>query len=487
MKFFKTTLAPTIVIILLLFWITPTFAAPNEMNFQGRLTDVSSGNPLPDGSYLMEFWLYDAASDGTLLWGETQDVLVTDGIYNVTLGQGTPMPSFGAFNADLFSGDNRWLQVSVNGEYLIPRQKITSVAYALQAASVVNGAIVTDMIQNGAIDQTKIADGAVLTELLDDDGSDSELDADMLDGKNSSDFAQSEHNHDSRYYTKEEVDKKFDGYEKRIADLEAKLLSLSVSADGKDLTFSGVDIHIINGTGVTDSLNGTGNLIVGYGHGKANNASHNIVVGDHNVFRSYGGLIAGTLNKIEGPYASVSGGLGNVASGLHSSVSGGYGNRAEGSQSNISGGRYNWAIGKASSISGGGGVYHTEGNLAIGNYSSILGGMANVTGDSSCGIVSDGLGDYEVICDTPDPNYTLGANTTVSGGRLNKASDFVSTVSGGEGNSASNRGAAVIGGDANNATGYHSTIVGGQGNENSVGYTTMSGEISVDVLEITGP
>jgi hypothetical protein len=68
-----------------------------------------------------------------LLWGEIQDVLVINGIYNVTLGQGTPITGFGPLEPALFSEDDRWLQVFVNGEELTPRRKITSVPYAFQA------------------------------------------------------------------------------------------------------------------------------------------------------------------------------------------------------------------------------------------------------------------------------------------------------------------------------------------------------------------
>ena len=125
-----------------------------------------------------------------------------------------------------------------------------------------------------------------------------------------------------------------------IAALEAKLESMSV--DGDDVTFSGVNVHIVNGTGTTDgTVNGLGNLIVGYNEsrdlGNNRTGSHNIVVGDRLNYSSYGGLVVGNFNTISGSYASVSGGYGNTAKGFSSSVSGEYDRSASGG--------YDWAAG----------------------------------------------------------------------------------------------------------------------------------------------
>jgi hypothetical protein len=101
-------------------------AAPDEVNFQGRLSD-SGGAPVTDPAVTMIFRVFDDELAGTKLWEETQSVDVQEGIYNVILGSST------LFDADLFSSDNRWLEVVVNGERLDPRQKMTSVPFALQA------------------------------------------------------------------------------------------------------------------------------------------------------------------------------------------------------------------------------------------------------------------------------------------------------------------------------------------------------------------
>jgi hypothetical protein len=99
--------------------------------YQGRLTD--GGNPA-NGSYDLQFGLYDAASDGTLIGTVTEeDVIVTDGLFTVK-------PDFGA---GVFTGDARWLEIGVrpgdsSGAYttLSPRQALTATPYALYAQRV---------------------------------------------------------------------------------------------------------------------------------------------------------------------------------------------------------------------------------------------------------------------------------------------------------------------------------------------------------------
>jgi hypothetical protein len=97
---------------------------PKLINYQGMLTD-DSGNPLT-GSYSITFKIYNAESDGTKKWEETQpSVSVTNGLFNVILGSVTPI------NLD-FSEDY-WLDVTVGAEHMPTRLKFTSVGYAYRA------------------------------------------------------------------------------------------------------------------------------------------------------------------------------------------------------------------------------------------------------------------------------------------------------------------------------------------------------------------
>jgi hypothetical protein len=140
------------------------------------------------------------------------------------------------------------------------------------------------------------------------------------------------------------------------------------------LQFSGMNVQVVNGTGSTETVNGLGNLIVGYDTpinvGLTTSGSHNIVVGEGNNFSSFGGLVAGAENLISAEDAVVTGGERNTASGFASSVSGGAGNTAGGVESSVSGGVRNTAGGEGSSVSGG------FDNTAGGLDSSILGGSS---------------------------------------------------------------------------------------------------------------
>ena len=145
------------------------------------------------------------------------------------------------------------------------------------------------------------------------------------------------------------------------------------SLSGTDLSITGVNVHILDGTDKTASPSGLGNLIIGYnkprGYGlDARTGSHNLVLGDLNNYTSFGGLVAGKNNGVSGQYASVSGGQSNTASGDFSSVSGGEFNRASNYTSSVSGGYINAAISYGSSVSGG------YSNTASGDFSSVSGG-----------------------------------------------------------------------------------------------------------------
>ena len=106
------------------------------VNYQGRLAD-SGGAPL-DGSYGMTFALYDAATDGSLVWGPESHaaVPVSGGLFSVGLGSQTS----GGIPTTTWGGD-RYLEIAVGGETLSPRELIRSVPIAGMALTVPDGAI----------------------------------------------------------------------------------------------------------------------------------------------------------------------------------------------------------------------------------------------------------------------------------------------------------------------------------------------------------
>lgn len=122
------------------------------------------------------------------------------------------------------------------------------------------------------------------------------------------------------------------------------------------LQVHGVNLQVVNGSGISSTTNGRGNLIVGYnekGLDTLQTGSHNVVLGTFNAHTEAGGMVAGNGNSISGRYAMVTGGQGNAAVGWATAVHGGEFNTASGSRSSILGGLFNEASGHASTVYGG--------------------------------------------------------------------------------------------------------------------------------------
>ena len=123
--------------------------APATLNHQGYLTNAS-GEPI-DGNVLLTFRLYDAETDGTELWSETQGLEINEGLFHATLGLSESLSAL-AFDAPY------WLGITVNsGDELAPRFPLSATPYSLHASSVADNAVTLD-----AIDPSEAADGQVL-------------------------------------------------------------------------------------------------------------------------------------------------------------------------------------------------------------------------------------------------------------------------------------------------------------------------------------
>jgi trimeric autotransporter adhesin len=246
---------------------------------------------------------------------------------------------------------------------------------------------------------------------------------------------------------------------------------------GPNIVFSGANIHIVSGSGATNdnfSATGLGNLIIGYNEDPQfyfdespgddlplsplnpgdRGGSHNLVIGAANRFTraTFGGVVVGTANTIDGYGASVSGGAGNTARFYGASVSAGFLNFAADDCASVSGGRFNTAGSPFSSVSGGQGntTARSSGNFGFG---------ASVSGGNG--------------------NRASGTDASICGGEGNVAFDNSSTVTGGTGNTAGSQvtfqgglGSSVLGGSGNNAGGRNTVVIGGQNvtdnNDNSI-------------------
>jgi hypothetical protein len=157
-------------------------------------------------------------------------------------------------------------------------------------------------------------------------------------------------------------------------------LTFDVSNGYPTALFRGINVQIVNGTGETQTVNGTGNLIVGYNRPSASqfscslgitesasacsakggvwaqshkSGSHNIIGGDFNSYSSWGGLVLGLENAMSAPYTAVLGGARNRAEGAFASIGGGNHNTASGIYSSVSAGFDNHAAGEYAAVAGG--------------------------------------------------------------------------------------------------------------------------------------
>jgi hypothetical protein len=110
--------------------LTAAAQTPNFVHYQGVLSD-SLGNPVADGNYNVTFGIWDQLAGGALLWGEAAIVTTKDGRFNHFLGRVTPLP-LDLFNAN----DSAFLELTVEGETVTPRQRLVSVGYTRRVSSV---------------------------------------------------------------------------------------------------------------------------------------------------------------------------------------------------------------------------------------------------------------------------------------------------------------------------------------------------------------
>jgi hypothetical protein len=146
----------------------------------------------------------------------------------------------------------------------------------------------------------------------------------------------------------------------------APFVSVDLSTEngvvGPNIVFSGANVHVVNGTGSTATINGLGNLIIGYDevfttplNPGDRGGSHNLVIGKYNKFTlsGFGNLVAGEVNTVGGGEGNFVAGFQNVISGSADSILGGSWNYAGSAYDVVCGGHENSVSGGTSVILGG--------------------------------------------------------------------------------------------------------------------------------------
>lgn len=398
--------------------------------YQGRLK--KDGKPA-NGTYDLQFKLFDAASDGKQVESTVtkNDVVVSDGLFTANLDFG-----------DVFDGRALWLEIGVRqgastGPFTIltPRQELTAAPYSLYS-----------------------------------------LNADKLDGLHASSFWKTTGNAGTSppanfLGTTDNVALELKVNNARALRLEPNATSPNIVAgySGNSVT-AGVWGATISGGGkrgwtnrVTDNYGTVG----GGGNNQAGNA--NAVLTD-TIYATVGGgegnvaggeaatVGGGGHNEATGEAATVGGGGGNTASGPYATVGGGIGSGATGDSATVGGGHENYAEDGYATVSGG------VANLASGEASTVGGGWGNEASGSHA-TVSGG-----------DDNTASARHATVGGGKSNEASVIGSTIGGGRGNVANNENATVGGGVQNTANGSEAAVGGGINNTAGPRATVSGGQ-----------
>ncbi|MBI2870457.1 MAG: hypothetical protein HYY14_01975 [Candidatus Omnitrophica bacterium] len=138
---------------------------PDTLTYQGKLLD-SSGNPVT-ATKSITFAFYTASSGGSALYSESKNISVTSGIFNRVIGDGSGTVTAGTVLSALDWDQTYYLEITVDGTTLSPRQQLTPVGYAFNADTVdaIEGASLlrsdtSDSFTSGTL---TISSGAILS------------------------------------------------------------------------------------------------------------------------------------------------------------------------------------------------------------------------------------------------------------------------------------------------------------------------------------
>jgi hypothetical protein len=118
---------------------------PKLLNYQGKVTDTD-GTPVAEGTYSMQFSIYDSVTAGNMEWSSgSVSVNICGGIFEILLGD-IPQPAL-----ELAFDEDYWLETVVDGDVQSPRVKLGSVGYAYMASGLVPGTLIQGPVTSGTL------------------------------------------------------------------------------------------------------------------------------------------------------------------------------------------------------------------------------------------------------------------------------------------------------------------------------------------------
>lgn len=469
--------------------------------YQGQLKDA--GVPVADPGVPMTFQLFDAAAGGNPVGGAlAQSVSVQEGLFTVLLDFG-PVP-------DAFNGQPRWLQITVNGNPLSPRQALTPTPYAMHSQSAAT-------VPDGSIGTNQIADGSITADKISPVGLPCYCPAMWLLGGNvgtnplihfvgtidNQPLVIRSFNRQVMRYTYVE-DTSVTNFEYRSANILGGtganvigpgVIGATIAGGGRDYFSQPDAINSVTaswgavGGGLGNTVNSPVGTVAGGAGNTASGDSAAVVGGYANTAGSTSSFVGGGVqNNASGPTSAIAGGYANTASGAQGAIGGGYLNIASGQDSTVAGGEANHSTQSYASIGGGhvnlanslaatvaGGYINSAKNL----YGTVGGGREN-TVNGEFGTIGGGY-----LCTTG-----TGWATTIAGGHLNNAAGGYAAIGGGYGNQAGGDLATIAGGGYNQANLLYATVGGGYNNNAAAQFATIGGGHSntanIDYATVSG-
>lgn len=339
--------------------------------------------------------------------------------------------------------------------------------------------VTSAMIVNGAVNSSDLQDGTALTEILDDDGPDSGLDADLLDGEHGSYYL------DWNSFTNVPAGLD-DGDDDTLGGLTCGSGQVAkwdgsawaCAADG-DTTYSAGNQLDLNGT--------TFDVVEGSGSG----LDADLLDGQHgSYYRDWNNLTGVPSGFADGvdDNTTYSAGTGLSLAGTQFSVRTGY--RLPQGCGNGQIAEWNGSVWTCGDDDTGpaGGFWSLTGNAGTSPSTNFLG----TTDNQALELRVNNARALRIVPDDISPNLIGGHSSnavtagtrgaTIGGGGYggvgaNEVTGSYGTVSGGAENTSTSVGATVGGGGNNDAAGLYSTVGGGYVNRAGGGYATVGGGI----------